>query len=93
MKCYTTNDGIMCDGRSTSAEMYAIREKAYQQGGFRERYAMDNGTEREVEFGGDRCLRYDYDRNDPYQDANGAMYDIDRGCWIYQRERKCGYER
>lgn len=83
MKCYTTNDGIMCDGRSTSAEMYAIREKAYQQGGFRERYAMDNGTEREVEFGGDRCLRYDYDRNDPYQDANGAMYDIDRGCWIY----------
>ena len=60
-----------------------IREMAYQQGGFRERYAMDNGNEKEVEFGGDTCLRYDYDKNDPYQDANGAMYDIDRGRWIY----------
>ena len=83
MRHFLTDDGILCDGRDTSETMNTIREMAYQQGGFRERYAMDNGNEKEVEFGGDRCLRYDYDKNDPYQDANGAMYDIDRGCWIY----------
>lgn len=59
------------------------REKAYQKGGWRERYAMDKGTETKVVFCGDRCLRYNYDINDPYQDANGAMWDIDRQKWIY----------
>lgn len=59
------------------------RNKAYAKGGFRERYAMDKGTEKEIVFGGDRCLRYDYDINDEYQDANGAIWNIDKGKWIY----------
>ena len=59
------------------------RSLAYTKGGFRERYAMDKGTEKIVEFGGHQCLRYDYDHNDPYQDANGAMWDMERAKWIY----------
>ena len=59
------------------------REKAYQAGGFRERYAVDNGTEKFLTYGGDPCLRYDYSKDDEYQDANGAMWDITRGKWIY----------
>ena len=58
--------------------------KAYEVGGWRERYAMDNGIEVWVEYGGDRCVKFVYDKNDPYQDANGAMWDADRGKWIYQ---------
>lgn len=59
------------------------RDKAYKAGGYRERYAMDNGAETEITFGGDRCLKYTYDKNDPYQDANGAIWDIARQKWIY----------
>ena len=59
------------------------REKAYAKGGWRERYAMDKGTESKVVFAGEKCLRYDYDINDPYQDANGAMWSIDRQKWVY----------
>lgn len=59
------------------------REAAYASGGYRERYAMDNGTETEIEYGGHNCLKYTYDINDPYQDANGAIWDMDEGKWIY----------
>ena len=59
------------------------REKAYQAGGYRERYAMDHGREKEIEYSGDRCLRYTYDKNDPYQDANGAIWSVTRQKWIY----------
>lgn len=64
-------------------DMSREREKAYMAGGFRERYAMDNGTETEIEFGGDKCLRYTYSKDDAYQDGNGAIWDINRGKWIY----------
>ena len=63
--------------------IFKQRSKAYEAGGFRERYAMDNGTENVIRFNDHVCLRYDYDHNDPYQDANGAMWDTKRQAWIY----------
>jgi len=63
--------------------MNSERDKAYKNGGWRERYAMDNGKETVVMYGGHKCLEYTYDHNNPYQDANGAMWDIDRQKWIF----------
>lgn len=60
-----------------------ILEKAYMAGGFRERYAMDYGTPRLVKFGDDACIRFDYSKDNAYQDANGAMYSVNREKWIY----------
>ena len=60
------------------------KAKAYEAGGWRERYAIDNGVAIIVEYEKDVCMEFVYDKNDPYQDANGAMWDIDRGKWIYQ---------
>ena len=57
--------------------------KAYKAGGWRERYAIDHGTATEIEYGGDKCIRFNYDHNDPYQDANGAIWDVTRQKWIY----------
>lgn len=70
-------------GTQIQTKIQNQRNLAYEKGGFRERYAMDNGTEKIVEYGGHKCLRYDYDHNDPYQDANGAMWDMTKGTWIY----------
>lgn len=58
------------------------RSKAHRSGGWREHYAMENGTEMRCTFGGHDCLRYVYGEDDEYQDANGATWDIDAGKWI-----------
>lgn len=57
--------------------------KAYEKGGWRERYAIDHGTPTEMEYGGHKVIRWNYDKNDPYQDANGAMWSITEQRWIY----------
>lgn len=57
-------------------------KKAYTVGGFRERYAMENGNKTVVYINGHKCHKYTYSVNKEYQDANGATFDTVRGCWI-----------
>ena len=57
-------------------------QKAYNAGGWRERYAMENGNKTVIYINGHKCYKYTYSHNKEYQDANGATFDTVRGCWI-----------
>lgn len=57
-------------------------KKAYTVGGWRERYAMENGNKTVVYINGHKCYKYTYSKHREYQDANGATFDTVRGCWI-----------
>ena len=57
-------------------------KKAYTVGGWRERYAMENGNKTVIYIGGHKCYKYTYSARREYQDANGATFDTVRGCWI-----------
>lgn len=57
-------------------------KKAYTVGGWRERYAMENGNKTVVYIGGHKCYKYTYSKSKEYQDANGATFDTVRGEWI-----------
>lgn len=57
-------------------------KKAYNAGGYRERYAMQHGAPRAVIINGNKCIIWYYAPSDPYQDANGATFDTVRGVWI-----------
>lgn len=57
-------------------------KKAYTVGGWRERYAMENGNETVIYINGHKCYKYTYSTHREYQDANGATFDTVRGCWI-----------
>ena len=55
---------------------------AVKTSGYRERYAIDHGT-RTLEHDGDHKLWvFRYSADDPYQDANGATYDVTEGRWV-----------
>ena len=56
--------------------------EAYHNGGFRERYAMQNGTKKTIYVNGHRCFKYTYSNANEYQDANGATYDTIAKKWI-----------
>lgn len=58
------------------------KKNAYEKGGFRERYAMDNGVCKVVYINGHKCLKYTYEASEEYQDANGAIYDTVTKTWI-----------
>lgn len=57
-------------------------KKAYTVGGWRERYAMENGNKTVIYISGHKCYKYTYSTHREYQDANGATFDTVRGCWI-----------
>ena len=57
-------------------------KKAYTVGGWRERYAMENGNKTVIYINGHKCYKYTYSAHREYQDANGAIFDTVRGCWI-----------
>lgn len=59
----------------------AMRE-AYENGGFRERYAMDFGKRETVTIRKHRCWKFTYSEKDTYQDGNGAIYDTVTKQWI-----------
>ena len=61
-----------------SAEM----KMAYNNGGFRERYAMENGKKKIVYINGEKCYQFTYAENLEYQDGNGATYNTIRKNWI-----------
>lgn len=59
-----------------------VVKESYEKGGFRERYAVDHGKVDTVMMGGHKCLRFTYPGSDPYQDANGAVYDTVSRQWV-----------
>nr|DAF85618.1 MAG TPA: hypothetical protein [Siphoviridae sp. ct5jB2] len=64
--------------RYTSNEM----KNAYENGGYRERYAMDKGNKAIVYKNGHKCFKFTYSPRKEYQDANGALYDTVTRSWI-----------
>ncbi len=56
--------------------------RAYAAAGWRERYAMENGKPSICYPNGHKCIKYNYGKKRPYQDANGATWDTIAGRWI-----------
>lgn len=56
---------------------------AYKNGGYRERYAMENGNRTIIFINGHKCFKFTYSSRNEYQDANGATYNVDLEKWIY----------
>ena len=57
-------------------------KNAYISGGYRERYAMENGNKTTLYINGHKVFKFTYSRFKEYQDANGAMYDTNTKQWI-----------
>ena len=55
---------------------------AYKKAGYRERFAMDNGNKTTIFINGHKCYKFTYGKYKEYQDANGAIYDTAKECWI-----------
>jgi hypothetical protein len=58
------------------------KQTAYNNGGFRERYAMEHGNATTLYINGDKCIKYSYSKFNEYQDANGAIYNTTTKQWI-----------
>lgn len=56
--------------------------RAYNAGGRRERYALENGNKTVIYVNGEKCYKFTYSPRKEYQDANGAVYNTVRGVWI-----------
>lgn len=54
---------------------------ALKEAGYREKYAMENGKETCYYNGNHRMIKFEYSNDDPYQDANGATFDVTEGRW------------
>lgn len=64
--------------------MYCEIDRAKELAGVREKYAMEHG-EKKVNFDkrtGEMSWSWNYSDEDPYQDANGATYSINRHAWV-----------
>lgn len=55
---------------------------AYRQGGYRERFSMENGNKSIVYVNGHKCFKFTYSQNEKYQDANGTIYDTVTKKWV-----------
>lgn len=60
----------------------ADMRKAWEVGGYRERYAMRNGNKVMKYINGHMCFVFTYSKRNEYQDANGATYDTVQKQWI-----------
>jgi hypothetical protein len=58
-------------------------QTAYKNGGFRERFAMENGNKTTLYINGHKIFKFTYSLYTAYQDANGATYDATAKQWIY----------
>lgn len=58
------------------------RIEAMKRAGYRERYAMENGTETRRTINGHTLYIFKYTADHDYQDGNGATYDATRKAWI-----------
>ena len=60
-----------------------MRNRAYTEAGFRERYAMEHGKKMvKRDRRGHTLWIFRYSTEIEYQDANGATYDATEGRWI-----------
>lgn len=57
-------------------------QRAYKTGGYRERYAMENGNRSTIYVNGQKCFKFTYSLSAEYQDANGATYNTVTGEWV-----------
>lgn len=57
-------------------------ELARKAAGARERYALEHGNRTPIMVRGHICWRFTYSIYDPYQDANGALYDTVIHQWV-----------
>lgn len=57
-------------------------KQAMQAAGYREKFALENGTAQLVTVNGEKCYRFTYSKENEYQDANGAIYNTKRKVWI-----------
>ena len=55
---------------------------AMDRAGYRERYAMEHGVKTTKRNGTHTLWIFTYSESDPYQDANGATYDVTEGRWV-----------
>lgn len=60
----------------------AMEIRMYNNGGYRERFAMTKGSRRIVYIRGHLCFKFCYAPTVEYQDANGATYDTVTETWI-----------
>ena len=56
--------------------------RAYELGGYRERFAMDNGNKSVRYENGKTYWVFTYSKYKEYQDANGAMYCLNERRWV-----------
>lgn len=60
-----------------------IMARAYATANFRERYALEHYDTKETKkVNGRKLWIFRYSPSNPYQDANGATYDIKKGAWV-----------
>lgn len=59
-----------------------VMQKAYEAGGYRERFAMENGNKSIIYVHGQKCYKFTYSKYLEYQDGNGATYNTVTGGWI-----------
>lgn len=55
---------------------------AFENGGYRERFAMKKGNKTIIYLNGHKCFKFTYSKDLDYQDANGAIYDTVCRIWI-----------
>lgn len=61
-----------------SKEMQEARAAA----GWREKYAIEHGNKTVIFVNGEKCFKFTYSKYNEYQDANGAIYNTVRRCWV-----------
>jgi len=58
------------------------KREATEKAGFREKYAMQHGTEKKKTENGEKLYVFTFSENEKFQDANGATYNATRRAWI-----------
>lgn len=64
------------------SNLKTVFQRAYENAGFRERFAMEHGSRRTYWEGGRKFIKFTYSKSVPYQDANGATYCVTTGNWV-----------
>ena len=59
-----------------------VKAKVLESAGYRELYAVINGEDHWYTENGKEYIKFTYSEDDPYQDANGAIYCVTEGRWV-----------
>lgn len=63
-------------------ELITMLNEARKTAGYRELYALTYGHGQIIFVNSEKCIRFTYSKDDPYQDANGAIYNTVCKTWI-----------